>query len=186
MAGQIIAGGRFVQFVTMTNGTTPAIGSTVVASFADQVSTDIAIDGAGQWTMTIDHIQDDEAYNTFIETYRDFAIANVESITYEDGTIQAATSNKTLFAIVKGGNVAGGASAGKNKVCAFPCVLDLSSGAWKQEGAKYSRPKLMFKGVAAQGTVTIPPALLTAVASVTSPATQTLTTSQKYGRVYFL
>jgi hypothetical protein len=44
----------------------------------------------------------------------------------------------------------------------------------------------MFKGVASQGTVTIPPALLTAVASVTSPATQTLTTSQKYGRVYFL
>ena len=185
MAGQIIAGGRYVQFVTMTNGTAPTIGATVVASFADQVSTDIAIDGAGQWTMTIDHIQDDEAYNTFIETYRDFTIANVESITYEDGTIQSVVSNKTLLAVVKGGNVAGGSTAGKNKVCVFPCVLDLSSGAWKQEGAKYSRPKLMFKGVAAQGTVTIPPALLSGVASTTS-ATQTITTSQKYGRVYFL
>jgi len=185
MAGQIIAGGRYVQFVTFTNGATPTIGSTVVASFADQVSTDIAIDGAGMWTMTIDHIQDDEAYNTFVETYRDFAIANVESITYEDGTIQTANSNKTLLAIVKGGTVAGGSSSGKNKVCAFPCVLDLSAGAWKQEGAKYSRPKLMFKGVASQGTVTIPPALLSAVASTTA-ATQTITTSQKYGRVYFL
>jgi hypothetical protein len=185
MAGQVINGGRYVQFVTFTNGTTPSIGATVVASFADQISTDIAIDNTGVWTMTIDQIQDDEAYNTFIETYKDYAIAGVESITYENGAKQNANSNKTLYAIVKGGNVAGGSSAGKNKVAAFACILDLSSGAWKQEGAKYSRPRLVFQSVEVQGTITIPPALLSAVASTTA-ATQTQTTSQKYGRVYFL
>jgi hypothetical protein len=146
MAGQIIAGGRYVQFVTMTNGTSPTTGATVVASFADQVSTDIAIDGAGQWTMTIDHIQDDEAYNTFIETYRDFAIANVESITYEDGTIQSATSNKTLFAIVKGGNVAGGASAGKNKVLRVPVRTDLVERRLEARGRKVQPSEAHVRG----------------------------------------
>lgn len=185
MAGQIIAGGRYVQFVTFTNGTTPSIGTTVIASFADQISTDIAIDNTGVWTMTIDQIQDDEAYNTFIETYRDFSIAGVESITYENGSKQDANSNKTLLAIVKGGNVAGGTSAGKQKVAAFACVLDLSSGAWKQEGAKYSRPKLMFKSVEIGGSITIPSALFSGVA--VTAATQTATTSNgKYGRVFFM
>ena len=183
MAGQIIGGGRFVQFVTFTNGTTPSLGTTVVASFADQISTDIAIDNAGVWTMTIDNIQDDEALNTFVENYKDYSIAGVESITYENGSKQDANSNKTLYAIVKGGTVAGGTSAGKNKYACFACIMDLSSAAFKQEGAKYNRPKLMFKSVEIGGGISIPSALVSGVA--VTAATQSQTTSQKYGRVFF-
>lgn len=183
MAGQIISGGRYITFYRFTNGTSPTVGVTMLYSFADQISTDISIDNNGLWQISIDNIQDDEAYNTFIETEKDFTIAGVEAIKYEDGVDQLAASNSTLLAIIKGGLVAGGSSAGKQKCAASAVILDLSSGAWKQEGSKYTRPKILLKSIAVQGVVTIPATFFNSI--MVTPAAKTYSTGQKYGRVFF-
>ena len=183
MAGQIIGGGRIINFFRFTNGTSPTLGVTSLYSFGDQISTDVSIDNTGIWTITIDQIQDDAAFNTFIETEKDYTIAGVETVTYEDGIIQLANSNSTLYAIIRGGVVAGGASAAARKVATAAVVLDLSSGAFKQEGAKYNRSKIVLKSVAVQGTVTI---LATHFNScMVTVAAKTQTTSQPYGRVFY-
>lgn len=183
MAGQIISGGRLVAFYRFTNGTSPTLGVTLLYSFGDQITSDITIDSTGAWQLAIDQIQDDEAMNTFYETEKDYTIAGVEQIKYEDGVEQFATSNQTLLAIVRGGLVSGGASAGKQKVGALACILDLSSGAWKQEGSKYNRPKILLKSVAIQGSFTIPATYFNSF--MVTPAAKTMGTSTKYGRTFF-
>lgn len=177
---RIIAGGKYATFYTATFGTTPTVGTTAVYTCQDQISSDVSMDGgSGAWTLTIDNVQDDATLNTFVETYRDYSISNVETLTEEDGTVTLASSTKTLLAIVKGGLNTGGAQ----KVIAMPCVLALDAGAFKQEGGKYTRPKLTFKGINTLGTVT----LLTAVFSghMVTATQSTFGTSQKYGRIFF-
>lgn len=184
MAGQIIAGGKYATLYTFTNGTSPTVGSSAVYTCQDQISTDVSMDsGTGAWTVTIDNVQDDAALNTFIETYRDYTIANIESLTMEDGTQQLANSSKTLMLIVKGSTVVGGSSAGATKCVSVPCLLDLSAGGYKQEGGKYNRPKLVFKSVPIGGTLTLVTALFSGV--MTTATQSTIGTAQKYGRVYF-
>jgi len=183
MGGQIINGGRFIALYRFTNGLTPTLGATLLYTFGDQIKTDVSQDSNGVYTVTIDQIQDDEAYNTFVETEKDFATAGVEEIVYEDNAIQAPASSKQLLAIIKGGIVVGGASDGKQKVAAIPCIMDLSSGGYSQEAKKYSRPKIMLKSIALQGNITIPATYFNSI-MVTAAAKQLLQ-SLRYGRIFF-
>ncbi len=183
MAGQIIGGLRYIAMFRFTNGTSPTLGTTLLYSFGDQISSDITIDNNGVWQLKVDQVQDDEAYNTFIETEKDYTIAGVETLTYEDGVMQPVNSNSSLYAICKGGTVIGGSSAGKVKCAALACVLDLSSGGYKQEGAKYNRPPVLLKSLPVGGTVTIGATWFNSI--MVTPAAKTQTTSQKYGRVFY-
>ena len=183
MAGQIIAGGKYATAYTLTNSTSPTCGSSAVLSLSDQISTDVAIDDStGAWTVTIDNVEDDPTLNTFIETYKDYAIAGLESLLLEDGTSQLANSSKTLLLIVKGGLTAG-LTTNVQKSVAVPCVLALGAGGYKQEGSKYNRPKLIFKSVPILGSLAIGTTLFSGV--LVTPVAGTLGTSTKYGRVFF-
>jgi len=193
MAGYIISGGRSLNIYTATNGTTPSVGTTAVYSNTDQIDTDVAFDDQGVATVTINQVQDDEALNTFIETYaRPSAGASgtPEDINWEDGTstLGAAASGTLLYLIVKGGKVSGsGSSVGKTMGFHMFGVAQKSSGSWNQSGNVYNKPTLSFvaQGVEADA-VTVAASYITAALGVTTATAITLNkTSRKYGAKFF-
>ena len=189
MAGKILNGGRALYVFTATNGTTPTVGASAVYTNTDQIDTDVAFDDQGVATVTINHTQFDEAWNTFVETYARPTAASSgtpEDITYEDGTLVpgAANSGTLLYIQVKGGQVSGGSSAGKQMAFHMFGVAQKSSGSWNQSGNTYNKPTLSFVAQAVEGTVTIASTYMTSV--LVTAASQTLNaTSRKYGAIFF-
>jgi hypothetical protein len=190
MAGYVLNGGRALYVFTATNGTTPTVGTTAVYSNTDQIDTDVAFDDQGIATITINQVQDDEALNTFIETYaRPTAGASgtPEDINWEDGstTLGAAASGATLYVQVKGGIVTGsGASVGKRMAFHMFGVAQKSSGSWNQSGNVYNKPTLSFVSQPLEGVVTVASTYFASV--LVTAAAQTLNnTSRKYGAKFF-
>jgi hypothetical protein len=180
---RIIHGGRSISFYTFTNGTTPTIGTTPVFTGTDQISTDVAKDDTGLATVTIEQIQDDENFATFVRTYApQNEGGGIEDIVFENGTQQlGAASGTQLFAVIKGGK-----QVGTDKVKAFVLAGSLSkqSGSWSQSGNTYNRPSLVFTAVALEGDLTVGSAYFSGVH--TTGTTQTLDSDlDKYGAVYY-
>jgi hypothetical protein len=183
-------GGRALYVYLATNGATPSVGATAVYSNTDQIDTDVAFDDQGIATITINQVADDEALNTFIETYaRPTAGASgtPEDINWEDGstTLGAAASGQTLYIQVKGGIVTGtGASVGKRMAFHMFGVAQKSSGSWNQSGNVYNKPTLSFVAQPIEGTITIASTYFASV--LVTAASQTLNaTSRKYGAKFF-
>lgn len=192
MAGYIINGGRSLFVYTATNGTTPAVGATTVYQNTDQIDTDVAFDDSGIATVTINQVQDDEALNTFVETYarnNASSAGTPEDINWEDGTttLGAASSGTLLYIIVKGGVVTGsGASVGKRMGFHMLGVAQKSSGSYNQSGNTYNKPTLSFVAAGAEGTLTIAATYITAALGVTTASAITLNTAaRKYGAKFF-
>lgn len=190
MAGYVISGGRALYVFTATNGTTPTVGASAVYSNTDQIDTDVAFDDQGNATITVNQVQDDEALNTFIETYArptSGSAGTPEDINWEDGstTLGAASSGTLLYVIVKGGLVTGtGTSVGKRMGFHMFGVAQKSSGSWNQSGNVYNKPTLSFVAQPVEGTVTIASTYFSSV--LVTAATQTLnSTSRKYGAKFF-
>lgn len=189
MAGKIIHGGRALYVYTATNGTTPTVGATTVYSNTDQIDTDVSFDDQGVATVTINHTQFDEAWNTFVEAYARPTASSTgtpEDLTYEDGTLVpgAASSGTLLYIIVRGGAVSGGSSDGKRMAFHMLGVAQKSSGSWNQSGNVYNKPTLSFVAQAAEGTVTGLTAAFSGV--LVTAAQQTLNSStRKYGAMVF-
>jgi hypothetical protein len=180
---RIIHGGRSIWFYTATNGTTPTVGSTPVATFTDQISTDVSKDDSGVATITIEQVQDDSTFYAFIRTYAPQSEGGgIEDLLFEDGSQELGNASGTkLVAVVKGGvEVNGTARKG------FACMgaLSKASGSWSQAGNTYSRPTLVFTSVALQGDLALGTALVSG--AMTTAATQTLDSDlDKYGKVFF-
>lgn len=195
MAGYIISGGRALFVYTATNGTTPSVGASPVYSNTDQIDTDVAFDDMGIPTITINQVQDDEALNTFVETYARGTATTAgkpEDINWEDGTstLGAASSGTLLYILVKGGVVTGsGASVGKRMAFHMLGVAQKTSGSWNQSGNVYNKPSLSFVAAGLDAAALTVPATYfgTSTLGVTTPAAQTLNnTSRKYGAKFFL
>lgn len=190
MAGYVISGGRALYVYAATNGANPTIGATPVFSATDQIDTDVAFDDQGVATITINQIQDDEALNTFLETYARPSAASAgtpEDITFEDGVsmLGAASAGTPLYVIIKGGVVTGsGASLGKRKAFHMFGVAQKTSGSWNQSGNVYNKPTLSFVAQALEGTLTV---ASTYFSSVLTSATQQVlnNTNRKFGAVFF-
>lgn len=180
---RIIHGGRKVVFYTFTNGTTPSVGTTPVYECSDQISTDVAKDDTGLATITIEQIQDDETFQSFIRTYApQNEGGGIEDITFEDGTqMLGAASGTKLLAVVKGGKQVSGT---KTKVFACAGSLSKASGSWSQSGNTYNRPSLVFTAVAIEGDTTLTTALFSGMMTT---ATQVVMDSDldKYGVVTY-
>lgn len=188
MPGQVLAGGNRIDFLTMANGTSPAVGTTAAFTLTDYIlNSDVTKDDTGVPSLKIEQVQDDAAFQTFLETYISSSPTVAEDLTFEDGTKQLGSSgsNSQLVAIVYGGIVSGGSSDGKRKVWIFPCRLKSSAGAYKQEGEKYSRPSLELAGFALQGTLTVVTAAFSST-KLTTPAQQVITTATRYGKPVFV
>jgi hypothetical protein len=161
MAGYVISGGRALYVYLATNGASPSVGATAVYTNTDQIDTDVAFDDQGVATVTVNQVQDDEALNTFIETYARPTAGSAgtpEDINWEDGstTLGAASSGQTLYIVVKGGVVTGsGASVGKRTAFHMFGVAQKTSGSFNQSGNVYNKPTLSFVAAPIEGTVTI-------------------------------
>lgn len=180
---RIIHGGRSIAFYTFTNGTTPTIGTTPVFTGTDQISTDVSKDDTGLATITIEQIQDDETFQTFIRTYApQNEGGGIEDITFEDGEqLLGSASGTQLFAIVKGGTQVNGTAV---KVFAVAGSLSKASGSWSQSGNTYNRPSLVFTSVAIGGDTTLSSTLFSGM--MTTPTGKTMDADlDKYGAVYF-
>jgi hypothetical protein len=192
MAGYVISGGRALYVYTATNGTTPSVGTTPVFTATDQIDTDVAFDDQGVATLTVNQIQDDEAFNTFIEAYAKPTASSAgtpEDITFEDGVsmLGASSAGQALYVIVKGGVVTGsGTSVGKRKAFHMFAVAQKTSGSWNQSGNVYNKPTLSFVAQAVETPITIAGTYFASVVAATSPAAQLLNnTSRKFGAVFF-
>lgn len=190
MAGYVISGGRGLWVYEATNGTAPTIGATAVYVNTDQIDTDVAFDDQGVATVTVNQVQDDEALNTFIENYARPTAGSAgtpEDINWEDGstTLGAASAGKTLYVIVKGGQVTGsGTSVGKRKAYHFFGVAQKSSGSFNQSGNVYNKPTLSFVAQPIEGTVTVASTYFASVLNTAATATLNNST-RKYGAVVF-
>lgn len=180
---RIIHGGRSVAFYTFTNGTTPSIGTTAVFEGTEQISTDVAKDDTGLATITIEQIQDDDTFNTFIRTYApQNEGGGIEDILFEDGAqLLGAASGTKLFCVVKGGVAVDGTA---RKVFMAAGSLSKASGSWSQSGNTYNRPSLVFTSVAIEGDTTVSDTLLTDY--MTTASTQTMDADlDKYGKTVY-
>lgn len=180
----VLAGGERCVFLPVTNGTTPTIGAAAF-TLTQQVTTSITKDDSGIPTVSIEHTHDDSAYYTFLESAQNLsASANTEELVYEAGTkVTASSAGQAYLLIVKGGTVSGGSDAGKRKVWAGLVGVSNASGSYEQSADTYTRPSLECTGIAASGTVTIASTLLTDY--MTTPATITIPSTLKYGKVFF-
>jgi len=188
MPGQVLAGGNRIDFLTMANGTTPTIGTTAVFTLTDYVlNSDVTKDDTGVPSLKIEHVQDDEALQTFLSTYISTTPTVAEDLTFEDGTKQLGSSgsNSQLMAVIYGGIVSGGSSDGKRKAYLLPCRLKSNSGAYKQEGEKYNRVSLELAGFALQGALTLVTAVFSST-KFTTPAQQVIAATSRYGKPIFV
>ena len=189
MAGstnRILAGGNKVAFVTVNDGTTPSIGATWAYVLEGNIlSTSVTRQDSGQYDVSIEHVEDNAALQTFIQASVSFDTGGIEELLFEDGTREVAStsSNTKYIAIVRGG-LAGGSAGAARKVGVFPQRISSTAGGWDQAGETYNRVTLEGQGFKLAAAITVTTGLLTGyVTTPTSPVT--LTTSLPYGTVVF-
>jgi len=188
MAGstsRILAGGNKVAFVTVNDGTTPSIGATWAYVLEGNIlSTSVTKQDSGQFDISIEHVEDDQALQTFLEASIVTTSGGIEELLFEDGTRELAStsSNTKYIAIIRGG-LAGGTAGGKRKVGVIPQRISSTSGGWDQAGETYNRVTLEGQGFKLAAAITVTSGLLTGYA--TTPGAVTLTTSLPYGTVVY-
>lgn len=186
-SGYGIGGGALAAFYTVTVGTTQtALASTTpVYTCQGQISTDAAKDDAGVATFTLDQIQADSAFFTFVKTYAG-AITGVtpEDLNLEDGTqkLGASANATTLAAAFKGPQIVGGTDNGKQLFWAGLVALAQSSGSVNFSSGTYIKPSL----VATAQKITQPLVFAAGVlkdftASGTTSTSVTVATTEAYG-----
>lgn len=190
MAGstnRILAGGNKVAFVTVNDGTTPSLGATWAYVLDGNIlSTSISKQDSGQFDISIEHVEDNAALQTFLEASIVTTAGGIEELLFEDGTRELAStsSNTKYIAIVRGG-LAGGAATGVRKVGVIPQRISSTSGGWDQAGETYNRVTLEGQGFKLAAPITVTSGLLAGYVAATTPTPVTLTTSLPYGTVVY-
>jgi len=182
-ANRIIAGGNaFACWTVDDTITVPTVGaSPALYLFGNIISTDVARQDSGAYNVTIEHIQDNLALQTFIEASISVA-GNVEDVLLEDGGNETSGSNVKYIAAVKGGTN-GANDKSPRKVGVFPVRLSNTSGGWTQAGETYNRVTLEFEGFKLSGLVTLAATYLTSFMTTATPVT--LTAGKPYGTVVY-
>jgi len=178
-------GGRLARFWTATNNTTTvAIGSSAVYSCTDQISSDVAFDDNGVSTITLEQVQADSVFQTFIDTYGDYsASADTEVFKYEDASEESATGTApALLCAIAGPLISGGTDDGKRRSFVGLVTVSKSSGSYSQSADTYAKPTLVLNGLAAKGSVSVAATYLTSFL-VTPAAVTWNATTKKYGKV---
>lgn len=147
-SGYGIGGGALAAFYTVTVGTTQTTlaSTTPVYTCQGQISTDAAKDDSGVPTFTLDQIQADSAFFTFVKTYAG-VVSGVtpEDLSLEDGAQQlgASATGTTLAAAFKGPKIIGGTDDGKTMFWTGLVKLSQSSGSVNFSSGTYIKPSLV-------------------------------------------
>jgi hypothetical protein len=182
-ANRIIAGGNaFAVWTVDDTVTTPTVGaSPALYLYGNIINTDVARQDSGAYNITIEHVEDNQALQDFIETSISVS-GNVEDILREDGVTETSGANTKYIAAVKGGTN-GASDKSARKVGVFPVRLSNTSGGWTQAGETYNRVTLEFEGYKLSAPVTLLATHLTSFMTTATPVT--LTTSKPYGTVVY-
>ena len=184
VSDRVLAGGNQVAFVTVNDTlTTPTIGSTPTYRLTGNIiTTSVERQDTGAYNMTIEHVEDNQALQTFITASVNVS-GSTEELLFEDGSTEGASGANTKYiALVKGGLV-GGATGAARKVGVFPVRMLSTSGGYTQAGETYNRVTLEFEGFKLEKEVAVASGLFTGI--MTTPAAVTLTTSLPFGTVVF-
>jgi hypothetical protein len=189
ITGYVINGGRQASFYAVSVGasTTTLTSTTAVYTCQSQITSDGAKDDSGVITWTLEQIQADTAFWTFVDTYAPAtaAISTSEELTMENGEVISGqvTGGTVLAMVVKGSTVSGGTDNGKRLVWAGLVQVAKSSGSINFAGTAYVKPTLSAVASSITTDLVIPSAVMTSAGAVT-PATETIAAStHPYGKV---
>jgi hypothetical protein len=188
MAGstaRILAGGNKVAFVTVDDGTTPSIGATWAYVLEGNIlSTSVSKQDSGQFDVSIEHVEDNAALQSFLNSSIVTTTGGIEELLFEDGTRElASTSSNTKYITIIRGGLAGGVTGGARKAGVIPQRISSTSGGWDQAGETYNRVTLEGQGFKLAAAITVTSGLMTGY--MTTPTAVTLTTSLPYGTVVY-
>lgn len=189
LSGYVINGGRKAEFFTVTVGTTQtAFGSTTpVYTCNSQITSDGANDDNGIRTWTLDQVQADSAYWSFVQTYAPASTssATTEELTMEDGEIisGASAGSTTLAMLVRGSTISGGADNGKRLAWAGLVKVSKSSGSVNFAGTAYVKPTLTAVATSITTDLVVPSAVLTSYTATTAASVTIAATSYPYGKM---
>ena len=178
LTGYVINGGRKAEFFSVTVATTGTslASTTPVYSCTSQITSDGAKDDQGIITWSLDQVQADSAYWTFVQTYAPASTssATTEELTMEDGEIiSGATAGSTTVAmLVRGALITGGSDEGKRISWGGLVKVAKSSGSVNFAGTAYVKPTLSAVATSITSDLTLPSAVLTSY--MTTATTQTV------------
>lgn len=185
VADRILAGGNVVAFVTVNDTlTTPTIGTTPAYKLSGNIiTTSVERQDTGAYNVTIEHVEDNAALQTFITSSVNVT-GSTEELLFEDGSTEGASGANTKYIALVRGGLAGGAAGAARKVGVFPVRMLSTSGGYTQAGETYNRVTLEFEGFKLEKQVVVPTSLLT-TEFFTTPVAVTLSTSLPFGTVVF-
>lgn len=187
--GYVINGGRKAEFFTVTVGTTQTVlGSTTPVYTCDsQITSDGANDDNGIRTWTLDQVQADTAYWSFVQTYAPASTssATTEELTMEDGEIISGTAagSTTLAMLVRGATITGGADNGKRIAWGGLVKVGKTSGSVNFAGTAYVKPTLTAVATSITTDLVLPSAVLGSYTSTTATSVTIAATSYPYGKM---
>lgn len=189
LSGYVINGGRKAAFFTVTVGTTQTsfASTTPVYTCDSQITSDGANDDNGIRTWTLDQVQADTLYWTFVQTYAPASTssATTEELTMEDGEIISGSSagSTTLAMLVRGATISGGSDDGKRLAWAGLVKVSKSSGSVNFAGTAYVKPTLTAVATSITTDLVVPSAVLGSYTSTTAASVTIAATSYPYGRM---
>lgn len=189
MAGssnRVIAGGNvFGAWTVDDTATTPSVGSTYLYKLSGNIiKTDVTRDAAsGAYSVSIEHVEDTQALQTYIEASINTASGSIEDLTLEDGVKETGSANNTKQIVAVRGGLAGGVSGAARKVGVFPVRMTGESGGWSQAGETYNRVSLNFEGFKLSTVLTLASGMFGDFFTTTMPVT--LTAALPYGTVVY-
>ena len=186
VADRVLAGGNVIALVTVNDTiTTPTVGTTPAYKLSGNIiSTSVERQDTGAYNVTIEHVEDNAALQTFITASVNTS-GSTEELLFEDGSTEGASGANTKYiAIVRGGLQGGSTAAGTaRKVGVFPVRMLSTSGGYTQAGETYNRVTLEFEGFKLEKPITLLATHLTDF--MTTPTPVTLTSALPYGTVVF-
>lgn len=189
LSGTVISGGRRAEFFTVTVGTTQTTlaSTTPVYQCTAQITSDGANDDNGIRTWTLDQVQADSAYWSFVQTYAPASTssATTEELTMEDGEIisGASAGSIELAMMVKGAQIKGGVDNLKTIAWAGLVKVSKSSGSVNFAGTAYVKPTLTAIATSITSPLVIPGAVKSNYMTTGTTPDLTLTTATPYGKM---
>jgi hypothetical protein len=189
-SGYGIGGGAYASFFSITVGTsqTALASTTPVYTCQGQISTDAAKDDSGVPTFSLEQIQMDSAFYTFVKTYGGTVTGvTAEDITLEDGVVkQGAAATGTNIAMgVKGPKIVGGSDDGKYWAYYGVVSVAKNSGSVNFAGGTYGKPNLVLVAQKLEKDLVIPSTVAANFQTGSGTTVTVAVTTDPYGKVDF-
>ena len=184
VSNRVLAGGNAVGFWTVDDTVaTPTVGTTYAYKLTGNIiTTSVERQDTGAYNVTIEHVEDNSALQSFITASVNVSGAT-EELLFEDGTTEGTSGSNTKYIVAVKGGLAGGAAGAARKCGVFPVRMMSTSGGYTQAGETYNRVTLEFEDFKLEKAVTLAATYFGEFMTTATPVT--LTSSIPYGTVVF-